>query len=351
MSDIEVIRTADAATLAVFDALIDVRSPSEFAEDHAPGAINLPVLDDAERAVVGTIYVQESRFRARRVGAALVARNIALHLETALADQPGSFRPLVYCWRGGQRSNAMATVLAQVGWRAAVLEGGYRTYRRHVKTQLYDRVADLKLIMLDGHTGSAKTAILGRVATRGVQTLDLEDLAQHRGSLLGALPGRPQPSQKMFESRLLQAMERLDPARPVVVEAEASKIGERMAPPALWQLMIKAPRITLEVPPDARARYLAGVYAEIVSDLDALEALLARLPGRHGRKAVATWRAMAEAGELEALAGSLIEAHYDPAYGRAASLDARPRLGTIGVPDLTESDQEAAADRIAAMLS
>ena len=351
MSDIEVIRTADAATLAVFDALIDVRSPSEFAEDHAPGAINLPVLDDAERAVVGTIYVQESRFRARRVGAALVARNIALHLETALADQPGSFRPLVYCWRGGQRSNAMATVLAQVGWRAAVLEGGYRTYRRHVKTQLYDRVADLKLIMLDGHTGSAKTAILGRVATRGVQTLDLEDLAQHRGSLLGALPGRPQPSQKMFESRLLQAMERLDPARPVVVEAEASKIGERMAPPALWQLMIKAPRITLEVPPDARARYLAGVYAEIVSDLDALEALLARLPGRHGRKAVAAWRAMAEAGDLVALAGSLIEAHYDPAYGRAASLDARPRLGTIGVPDLTESDQEAAADRIAAMLS
>ncbi len=351
MSDIEVIRTADAATLAVFDALIDVRSPSEFAEDHAPGAINLPVLDDAERAVVGTIYVQESRFRARRVGAALVARNIALHLETALADQPGSFRPLVYCWRGGQRSNAMATVLAQVGWRAAVLEGGYRTYRRHVKTQLYDRVADLKLIMLDGHTGSAKTAILGRVAARGVQTLDLEDLAQHRGSLLGALPGRPQPSQKMFESRLLQAMERLDPARPVVVEAEASKIGERMAPPALWQLMIKAPRITLEVPPDARARYLAGVYAETVSDLDALEALLARLPGRHGRKAVAAWRAMAEAGDLVALAGSLIEAHYDPAYGRAASLDARPRLGTIGVPDLTESDQEAAADRIAAMLS
>ena len=350
MSDIELIRTADASTLAVFDALIDVRSPSEFAEDHAPGAINLPVLDDAERAVVGTIYVQESRFRARRVGAALVARNIALHLETALAEQPGSFRPLIYCWRGGQRSNAMATVLTQVGWRAAVLEGGYRTYRRHVKEQLYDRVADLKLVMIDGHTGSAKTAILGRVAARGVQTLDLEDLAQHRGSLLGALPGRPQPSQKMFESRLLRAMEGLDPARPVVVEAEASKIGERMVPPALWQLMIKAPRITLEVPPDARARYLAGVYAETVSDIDALEALLARLPGRHGRKAVAAWRAMAEAGDLEALAGSLIEAHYDPAYGRVASLDARPRLGTVEVPDLRDNDQEAAADLIASMV-
>jgi hypothetical protein len=138
--------------------------------------------------------------------------------------------------------------------------------------------------------------------------LDLEDLAQHRGSLLGALPGRPQPSQKMFESRLLQAIERLDPTRLTLVEAEASKIGERMVPPTLWRLMIKAPRITLDVPLKARARYLAGVYAETASDLDALEALLARLPGRHGAKAVAAWRAMAEAGDLETLAGSLTEA-------------------------------------------
>ena len=351
MSEIEVISTADSATFADFDTLIDVRSPSEFAEDHAPGAINLPVLDDAERAVVGTIYVQDSRFRARRIGAALVARNIALHLETALADQPGSFRPLVYCWRGGQRSGAMATVLSQVGWRAAVLEGGYRTYRRHVKEQLYDQEGELKLVMLDGHTGSAKTAVLNLVAARGVQILDLEELAQHRGSLLGALPGRPQPSQKMFESRLLQAMERLDPARPVVVEAEASKIGQRMVPPALWQLMIKAPRITLDVPAEARARYLAGVYAETVSDLDALEALLARLPGRHGRMAVARWRAMAEAGDLEALAASLIEAHYDPAYGRVASLDPRPKLGMVELAGLTETDREAAADRVAAMVA
>jgi tRNA 2-selenouridine synthase len=350
MSEIEVISAADAQTLQGFDALIDVRSPSEFAEDHAPGAINLPVLDDAERAEVGTIYVQESRFRARRIGAAFVARNIARHLETALAAQPGSFRPLIYCWRGGQRSNAMATVLSQVGWRAAVLEGGYRTYRRHVKTRLYDETADLRLVMLDGHTGSAKTGILNRVAARGVQTLDLEDLAQHRGSLLGALPGRPQPSQKMFESRLLAAMERLDPDRPTLVEAEASKIGQRMVPPALWRLMTAAPRISLQVPHAARARYLAGVYADSVGDLDALEALLARLPGRHGRKTVAAWRDLAEAGELETLAAALIEVHYDPAYGRVAALDPRPRLGVVPLEGLSNAEQEAAADRIAGML-
>jgi tRNA 2-selenouridine synthase len=350
MSDIEVISTADSQTLSGFDALIDVRSPSEFAEDHAPGAINLPVLDDAERAVVGTIYVQESRFRARRIGAALVARNIARHLETALADQPGSFRPLVYCWRGGQRSNAMATVLSQVGWRAAVLEGGYRTYRRHVKARLYDETSSLQLVMIDGHTGSAKTEILNRVAARGVQILDLEEMAQHRGSLLGALPGRPQPSQKMFESRLLEAMDRLDPSRPTLVEAEASKIGERMVPPALWQVMARSPRISLQVPPEARARYLAKVYAGTVTDLDALEALLGRLPGRHGRKRIAAWRALAAAGELETLAAELIEVHYDPAYGRVASLDPRSRLGAVELADLGESDQEAAADRIAAMI-
>jgi tRNA 2-selenouridine synthase len=183
-----------------------------------------------------------------------------------------------------------------------------------------------------------------------VQTLDLEDLAQHRGSLLGALPGRPQPSQKMFESRLLAAMERLDPDRPTLVEAEASKIGQRMVPPALWRLMTAAPRISLQVPHAARARYLAGVYADSVGDLDALEALLARLPGRHGRKTVAAWRDLAEAGELETLAAALIEVHYDPAYGRVAALDPRPRLGVVPLEGLSNAEQEAAADRIAGML-
>src|SRR5580698_614829 len=174
MAAIEVIATAEPAALAPFDAIIDVRSPSEFAEDHVPGAISLPVLDDAERAIVGTIYVQESRFKARRVGAALVARNVAHHLETALADQPGSFRPLIYCWRGGQRSGAMATILASVGWRTAVLAGGYKTYRRYVQSRLYEEEPALRLVLLAGRTGSGKTQLLTVLAARGVQTLDLE---------------------------------------------------------------------------------------------------------------------------------------------------------------------------------
>jgi tRNA 2-selenouridine synthase len=348
MAAIEVITSADPASLAPFDAVIDVRSPSEFAEDHAPGAISLPVLDDAERAEVGTIYVQESRFRARRIGAALVARNIARHLETALADRPGDFRPLVYCWRGGQRSNAMATVLSQVGWRTAVLSGGYRTYRRHVKARLYDEAPALKLVLIDGRTGSAKTEMLARLAARGLQVLDLEGLAEHRGSLLGALPGRPQPSQKLFESRLLEALDGLDRDRPIVAEAEASKVGERMIPPALWQAMTSAPKVMLAAPPEDRAAYLARRYADAVGDIDALEALFKRLPSNPGSKRIAQWRALAEAGELQTLAAGLMELHYDPAYDRILRRDEHKLLATVALPGLDDAAQETGADEIAA---
>jgi tRNA 2-selenouridine synthase len=350
MSDIQVVSAVDVQTLAVFDAIIDVRSPSEFAEDHLPGAISLPVLDDAERAQVGTIYVQDSRFRARRIGAALVARNVARHLETALADKPGDFKPLVYCWRGGQRSGAMATILAQVGWRTAVLAGGYKTYRRQVKTRLYDDEPALRLLLLEGRTGSGKTEILGRLAARGVQVLDLEGLAGHRGSVFGGHAGRPQPSQKMFESRLLAALDALDLSRPVVAEAEASKVGDRMVPPAVWKAMAIAPRIQISAPLGERARYICGHYKDVVADRAAFEAALARLPVYPGRKALAAWRALADAGDLEALASDLIANHYDPAYDRSSRKEVRSQLGTVALAELSSAAQEAAADEIAAML-
>ena len=347
---IEVVDSADAASLARFDMIIDVRSPAEFAEDHAPGAVSLPVLSDAERAEVGTIYVQESRFGARRVGAAMIARNVARHLEGALADRDGGFQPLIYCWRGGQRSHAMATILSQVGWRTAVLAGGYRTYRRHVSARLYGDELPHRIVLLGGATGCGKTELLGLAAQRGVQVLDLEGLAAHRGSLFGALPGVPQPSQKMFETRLLSALERLDPARPVLVEAESSKIGERMLPPALWRKMAAAPRIEVAAPPPARARYLVTAYREITEDRALLDDVLARVPDRPGRKRLAEWRALAEAGEFEALAATLIELHYDPAYRRSGRKDARSPLAAIEMTGVSPADLATAAERIAALL-
>jgi tRNA 2-selenouridine synthase len=347
VSAIEILDTADLASLARFDAVIDVRSPAEFAEDHAPGAVNLPVLTDAERAEVGTIYVQDSRFRARKIGAAYIARNVARHLEGALADRPGSFQPLIYCWRGGQRSHAMATILSQVGWRTTVLAGGYKTWRRHVTARLYDQGLGLRLVLLDGDTGSGKTEVLQRLGARGVQVIDLEGLAGHRGSLFGGFADHAQPSQKMFESRLLSVVDGLDPSRPVVVEAESSKVGQRMLPPAIWQAMAKAPRIELSAPVAARARYLVRAYRDIAEDRAALDEAMRRLPTPPGRKRLEAWGQLADAGAFENLALALMELHYDPAYRRSRGQDNRQSLGVLDLGLLEDADLDAAAAEIA----
>lgn len=344
-------RTTDLSPAARdgFDAVIDVRSPSEFAADHLPGAVSLPVLDDAQRAAVGTEYVQGSKFEARRHGAALVARNIAAHLEGPLAAVGGGFRPLVYCWRGGQRSGAMVAVMDQVGWPVTVLDGGYQTWRRQVVAALYDMPLPHRLVALDGPTGCGKTALLQALAARGVQTLDLEALAAHRGSLFGALPGG-QPSQKAFETALHDALSRLDPARPVVVEAESSRIGERVAPPSLWAALAAAPAVELSAPLEARVARIVADYGDIAADPAALDDALTRLPRHHAKAEIADWRAMAARGEIAALAAALIEAHYDPAYRRSAASRQRPVVQRLDLPDLSPAALEAAAAALAETL-
>lgn len=295
------------------DTVIDVRSPSEYAEDHLPGAINLPVFSDAERAQVGTIYTQDSPFTARKIGAAILARNAAAHLEGPLADQDGGWRPLIYCWRGGQRSGGFGTILHQVGWRVQVLQGGYQAYRRAVVALLYDTAMAAPVVLLDGNTGTAKTDILARVAARGGQVIDLEGLANHRGSVLGPRPGG-QPSQKMFESRLAQAVAALDPARPVLLEAESSKVGNLLVPPALWKAMQAAPRVTVTAPLEDRAAYLARAYADLVEDRAALADRLRKLVPLVGHETVAGWEALARDRRFEALARDLMQRHYDHRY-------------------------------------
>lgn len=347
---LEVTEDISAAALARYDMLIDARSPAEFAEDHLPGAVNLPVLSDVERAEVGTIYVQDDRFKARRVGGAYVARNVARHLESALADKPGGFRPLVYCWRGGMRSGAMATILSQVGWRTTVLTGGYRTYRREVVRRLYDGSLDARFILLDGHTGGGKTEVLTRLGERGLQTLDLEGLAAHRGSLFGALAGRSQPSQKLFESRLLAALDGFDPARPVVAEAESSKIGDRMIPPALWTRLADAPRIELVAERAERARYLVTAYSDLIADRAALEAAFLRMPVKPSAERLATWRGFADAGQYAELAAAIMALHYDPAYDRSRKRHDRPLLGAANLVPTDPASLAAAVEAVAELV-
>ena len=325
-----------------FDDIIDVRAPSEYAEDHLPGAISLPVLNDAERAQVGTIYKQVSPFDARKVGAALVATNIARHIAGPLKDRPGGWQPLVYCWRGGQRSGAMATILAQVGWRVARVEGGYKSWRALVVKRVQELGFPAPVIVLDGNTGSAKTAILSRLAARGHQVVDLEGLANHRGSLFGAMGD--QPSQKAFEGRLASALEALDPARPVLVEGESSRIGERTLPRAVWHGVAQAQRVTLEVPVEARAAYSARDYADIAQEPGEVGQILQKLARLHSAEQIEDWQHLADQRDWPALAESLMRHHYDPRYAKHRARYAEREATVVPLADL--NDLDAAAGRV-----
>ncbi len=331
-----------------FDEVIDVRSPSEFAEDHLPGAINLPVLNDDERARVGTTYVQDSRFRARRMGAALVARNAAAHLEGHLSDAPAKYHPLVYCWRGGQRSGSFATILSQIGWRAETLEGGYKQYRRLVVDALYHQPFASPAVVIDGNTGSGKTDLLKTLANQGEQVLDLEGLANHRGSVFGAMPGG-QPSQKMFESRLAMESVAFRPDRVVYMEAESSRIGDLSLPPAIWEALVAAPRITLDVSLEIRATYLSQRYRDISANTADTARILRSLVPLQGHDRISDWLALLDEGDLVALARSLMEHHYDPRYGKSRSRTDDNRIATVTVPGLNPADLKSTAAKVIAL--
>jgi tRNA 2-selenouridine synthase len=313
--DRAVVSAADAlADLARFDDVIDVRSESEFAEDHIPGAISCPVLTDAERAEVGTMDRQQSSFEARRRGAAFVSRNIAHHLETRFADKTKTWRPLVYCWRGGNRSAAMTHILGRVGWQARQLEGGYRSFRRAVIAELDQLPQQYSFRVICGTTGSGKSRLLQQLSAVGAQVLDLEALAHHRGSVLGGLPSMPQPSQKTFETRIWWALRCFETARTVFIESESRKVGELRVPDRLLASMRTAECIRLDLPLDSRIRLLREEYAHFESDPGTLYAQLDCLVPLHGHEKVAQWKSLAEAGRWDEMVDRLLVEHYDPAY-------------------------------------
>ena len=305
------------AQLAEFDEIVDVRSPSEFAEDHIPGAINCPVLDDAERAAIGTLYKQVSAFDAKKRGAALVAKNIARHIEQRFIAHGRAWRPLVYCWRGGKRSGAMAYILSEIGWHAAQLDGGYRAYRRAILAQLTELPEQYRYRIVCGPTGSAKSRLLHALAQAGAQVLDLEGIACHRGSVLGNLPATPQPAQKMFDSRVWDCLRKFDPARAVYVEAESKKIGQLQVPDALLARMRASPCVQIEATLAQRVDFLLQEYGHFLGDPQDLKAKLACLTGLHSKDTIGRWVALIERGQWHELVADLLENHYDPAYRRA----------------------------------
>ncbi|MBA4382530.1 MAG: tRNA 2-selenouridine(34) synthase MnmH [Sideroxydans sp.] len=310
-------RTANLSQLAEFDEIIDVRTPDEFADDHIPGAINCPVLSNEERITVGTLYKQVSPFEARKVGAVLVAKNIAHHIETRFHDKPKSWKPLIYCWRGGQRSGAMSIILAQVGWAAHKLEGGYKTYRREVLDKLEALSGNFSYRVICGATGSGKSRLLGALASNGAQVLDLESLARHRGSVLGGLPLEGQPSQKWFDTLLVQKLESFDAARPVYVEAESNKIGRIGLPTALVTAMHASECVLMDATVEARVKLLMEDYHHFLDDPETLIKKLSVLIPFHGHAQLEHWSGLIRAAQFDTLVKELLEKHYDPSYLRS----------------------------------
>ncbi|MGI9423396.1 MAG: tRNA 2-selenouridine(34) synthase MnmH [Hyphomicrobiaceae bacterium] len=347
---IEVTSDLSRHNLASFDDLIDVRSPSEFADDHIPGAINLPVLSDKERADVGTIYVQTSRFEARRMGAAYVSANIAHHLRTSLAAKPKSYRPLIYCWRGGMRSNSMATVLSAIGWRCCTVAGGYKMWRRRVVGDLCEDGPPYPLLLIDGQTGTAKTRIIELLSGTGTQVIDLEGLAQHRGSVFGARAEFPQPSQKLFESQLFGAVMASDLGRPIVVEAESRMIGRRALPKRFLASMQVAPRIEIKAPVRVRSKYLIEMYADLTRSDTQLAARVEDLRQYHVRNTIESWLELASRGAYQELATALMTQHYDPLYDRQRRKRADEPVYVAELQNLDDATLAQAAADIAAFV-
>lgn len=302
--------------LANIDTIIDVRSPSEWLADHIPGAINLPVLSDAEREEIGTLYAT-SPFEAKKKGAALVARNISAHLEGPLKDKPKHWQALLYCWRGGNRSNSMATVMQKIGWRVEVLEGGYVAFRRFIMRDLERLVASFQYRVICGVTGSGKSLYLRGLASQGEQVLDLEALAHHRGSLLGSEPTGEQPSQKAFETRLWNCLRKFDCARPVYVESESKKIGNVQIPQALMDRMRASGCIELTPPIESRVEFLCQEYAHFFKQPEQLKEKLARLAPLVGNDFVNQCNRLIDAQHWHALVEHLLVGHYDPTYLRS----------------------------------
>jgi tRNA 2-selenouridine synthase len=336
------------ADLAAYDEIIDVRSPAEFAEDHIPGAISCPVLDDAQRAEVGTLYKQVSPFDAKKIGAALVSENIARHLKASFLDKPKGWKPLIYCWRGGDRSGSMTTVFKAIGWRAGQLDGGYKAWRSHVIARLQELPPQFRFVVVCGATGSAKTRILQAVGELGEQILDLETLASHKGSVLGVLPNQPQPSQKGFETALLKALDGLDPARPVYVEAESRKIGNLHVPETLIERIREGECVAVNATLAARVAFLLKDYDYFLDLPDFLATRLDALRALQSKETLGHWQQLIRDADWPALVRELLELHYDPLYQRSQDHNYKgmQQPGSFATDDLSAAGIARLAEQI-----
>ena len=337
--------------LGDYSDVIDARSEGEFAEDHLPGAINWPSLNNEERQLVGTEYKQISAFDAKKRGAALVAKNIARHLERDVINKPRDWRPLVYCWRGGKRSGSLALILDQIGFNVTLVDGGYKAFRAALVADLPQLATQFDYRVICGTTGSGKTRLLHALAAQGAQVLDLEALANHRSSVLGLIPGLPQPTQKAYDSLIWAALKSFDTARPVYIESESKKVGNVAIPEGLITAMRAAPCLQLDLSDDERVELLLEDYDFFVKDIEFFCGRLGALTQARGKDVVTDWQTRARSGDIASVAGvvrELLVDHYDPVYLQSMKRNFAQYVGATKIAPASRSvaAMQALADRL-----
>ncbi|MDD4943282.1 tRNA 2-selenouridine(34) synthase MnmH [Rhodoferax sp.] len=336
------------ARWADFDTVIDARSEAEFALDHLPDAVNWPTLNNAQRIEIGTLYKQVNPFEARKRGAFMAARNIAAHIERELLDKARDWKPLAYCWRGGQRSGSLALVLSQIGFRVTLVEGGYKAFRAALVQDTARLVTALCFKVICGPTGSGKTRLLQTMAAAGAQVLDLEDLAQHRSSVLGAIPGQMQPSQKRFETLIWDKLRHFNANQPIFVESESKKVGNLSVPSCLIEAMRLSDCVDLQLSDEERVALLLEDYSHLVRDVTYFCDRLSVLVPLKGHKVVEAWQQQAHAGEFAPVVMDLLKQHYDPAYLQSMqrNFTGIAQAQKIQLPDRSSESLQAAAHQL-----
>jgi tRNA 2-selenouridine synthase len=318
--------------------VIDARSEREYAEDHLPCAVNLPVVDNEEYAEVGTTHRTDTH-RAYLIGVSYALRNISHSIEDLVGRYPKDARMLVYCFRGGKRSKLWYDALSTIGFRVDRLPGGWKAYRAWVRDQLMELPRKFRYHVLCGPTGCGKTRLLSALASVGAQVLDLEDLARHRGSLIGDIPGVAQPTQKWFDSQLVERLRRFDPALPIWVESESKKIGEIQVPSALLETMHGARLFSLSAPMAERVALWREDYGHFERDLDAMMGRLRFLRPLIGGEEFGRWETLVAERRAPELFQRLMEAHYDPAYARSIAKN-YPLIDKASQVELSRLDRE-----------
>jgi len=348
MSLVLISATEVLTRLEEFDTIIDARTEAEHDEDRLPGAVNWPTLTNEERIVVGTMYKQINQFEAKKRGAAMAARNIAGHIDRDVIDKPKDWKPLAYCWRGGKRSGSLSLILDQIGFKTTLIEGGYKAFRAAVVADIPAQAARLNFQVVCGPTGSGKTRLLHTLTALGAQVLDLEGLANHRSSVLGAIPGVAQPTQKRFDTLIWDTLRRFDASRPVFVESESKKVGNVAIPTSLLERMRASRCINLNLPQDERIALLLEDYDFFVQNTAFFCQRLDALVEMRGKVVVENWKTLVMQGDMRPVVAELLALHYDPGYLQSIqrNFEQYGRATQLEVADRSEASLRAAAQSL-----